>query len=108
MREYVMRGSRRRNDELVEEWAIRGQRISGYFTHPVGEIMRVLVAPACHLAEAFRTQCRHVDGGGSCHQPLIRTDIGRRLLPSDALLARLEGQHESPLPLGGVCHPVQP
>src|SRR5215212_2214491 len=107
MREDIARWSRGRNDEFMKERSVRGQRVTRYSAHSFGKVVRVLIAPACHLAKAFWTECRHVDSDRGCHQPLVRTDIGGRFLSPDVLFARLQGQHESSLAFGIRCHPGQ-
>ena len=70
------------------------------------QVVGFLQAQLGQLREAGPSDAREIDRPSQRDQRLVRADIGRGLLASNVLLARLEGENERPLPVpvGGLAH----
>ena len=72
----------------------------GSAASPLGQVVRPLEALVRDLAHPLRA--REAPGRSCCaqrQQPLVRADVGGRLLAADVLLARLEREHEPAAPV---------
>ncbi len=100
--DHAVGGDGEFEDELVEEVAFSEAHANlRDGLEALRRIRGFLSAGDRELAEALLAEKAQEDECGQGAESLIRADVGGRLLPSDVLLARLEGEDEA-LPSLGV------